>query len=78
MSDNNDLDTNRSYIIKRTLGGGSNGCVFLVECDDNQYAMKRIYTNPTSDKSYLRRQLHELNILCFNDCKYLLQSRDVV
>ena len=78
MSDNNELDMNRPYTIKRTLGGGSYGCVFLVECDDKQYAMKRIYTNPTSDQSYLRRQLHELNILCFNRCKYLLQSRDVV
>ena len=78
MSEPSELDTNRPYTIKRTLGGGSYGCVFLVEWENTQYAMKRIYMNTTSDQPYLRRQLHELNILCFNRCKYLLQSRDVV
>jgi len=78
--DTTDFDKPCPYTVKRTLGGGSYGCVFLVEHTDpaQMYAMKRIYMNTSQTEAQLRRQLHELNILSFNRCDYLLQSKDVV
>ena len=68
-----------TYIIKDNLGSGSYGSVFIVEKRDNlkTYAMKRINTSQLKNVNDYRRQVHEMNILFFNKCPYLLHATDV-
>ena len=68
-----------TYIIKGNLGSGSFGSVFIVEKKDNNqsFAMKRINTSQLMHSNDYRRQMHEMNILFFNKCPYLLHGLDV-
>ena len=68
-----------TYNIKGNLGSGSYGTVYIVEKKDcNQsYAMKRINTSNLMHTNDYRRQMHEMNILFFNKCPYLLHGLDV-
>lgn len=68
-----------TYNIKGNLGSGSYGSVYIVEKkDSNQlYAMKRINTSQLIHLNDYRRQMHEMNILFFNKCPYLLHGSDV-
>ena len=68
-----------TYNIKGNLGSGSYGSVFIVEKKDNNqsFAMKRINTSQLMGSNDYRRQMHEMNILFFNKCPYLLHGLDV-
>jgi serine/threonine protein kinase len=68
-----------TYTIKGNLGSGSYGSVFIVEKKDSNesYAMKRINTSQLLHVNDYRRQMHEMNILFFNQCHYLLHGSDV-
>jgi serine/threonine protein kinase len=68
-----------TYTIKGNLGSGSYGSVYIVEKKDTNesYAMKRINTSQLMHSNDYRRQMHEMNILFFNNCPYLLHARDV-
>jgi len=68
-----------TYNIKGNLGSGSYGSVYIVEKKDTNesYAMKRINTSQLMYANDYRRQMHEMNILFFNKCPYLLHGLDV-
>ena len=71
--------TENTYNIKGNLGSGSYGSVYIVEKKDNnqKYALKRINTSQLRHTNEYRRQMHEMNILFFNRCPYLLHALDV-
>jgi len=71
--------TENTYNIKGNLGSGSYGSVYIIEKKDtNQtYALKRINTSQLRHTNDYRRQMHEMNILFFNKCPYLLHALDV-
>lgn len=68
-----------TYNIKGNLGSGSYGSVYIIEKKDNNetYALKRINTSQIMNTNDYRRQMHEMNILFFNKCPYLLHGLDV-
>jgi len=68
-----------TYTILKRIGIGSYGTVFLIRTtsSNNYYALKRIYINELYHKGDVRRQLHEINILFFNKCPYLLNGIDI-
>jgi serine/threonine protein kinase len=68
-----------TYNIKGNLGSGSYGSVYIVEKKDTtqKYALKRINTSQLRHTNEYRRQMHEMNILFFNKCPYLLHALDV-
>jgi len=71
--------TENTYNIKGNLGVGSYGSVYIVEKKDTtqKYALKRINTSQLRNADEYRRQMHEMNILFFNRCPYLLHALDV-
>ena len=68
-----------SYKIKKQIGNGSFGSVFLAEDskDGSLYALKKISQSYMKSREDYRRQVHELNILFFNRCPYLLHGLDI-
>jgi serine/threonine protein kinase len=62
-------------IIKK-ISSGSFGIVYLIKYNNDYAALKRINLNDLHNDDY-RRQLHELNILFFNDSPYLLKGLDI-
>jgi len=67
-----------TYIKIRPLGSGSYGRVYLVETIDGcKYAMKSIDAYHLRKSDDLRRHIHEINILSFNNSKYLLKLNDI-
>jgi len=68
-----------TYTILKRIGIGSYGTVFLIRSTltNNFYALKKIYINELYHKGDVRRQLHEINILFFNKCPYLLNGIDI-
>jgi NIMA (never in mitosis gene a)-related kinase len=68
-----------TYTILKRIGSGSYGTVFLIQStqNDKYYALKRINLDYLSYGSDIRRQLHEINILFFNHCPYLLKGIDI-
>jgi NIMA (never in mitosis gene a)-related kinase len=68
-----------NYSILKRIGTGSYGTVFLIQSTNNHkyYALKSINLDYVSLNSDLRRQLHEINILFFNNCPYLLKGIDI-
>ena len=68
-----------TYIILKRIGTGSYGTVFLIQSTENNkyYALKRINLDYLSYSGDIRRQLHEINILFFNHCPYLLKGIDI-
>lgn len=73
------LNSTGKYTIKKKLGSGSFGCVFLItnNIDGFQYAMKRLETRNVRTRDDYRRLTHEMNILYFNRCPYLLHALDI-
>jgi serine/threonine protein kinase len=71
--------TENTYNIKGNLGAGSYGSVYIIEKKDTtqKYALKRINTSQLRNADEYRRQIHEMNILFFNKCPYLLHGLDV-
>ena len=68
-----------NYTILKRIGIGSYGTVFLIRSTitNNFYALKKIYIDELYHKGDMRRQLHEINILFFNKCPYLLSGIDI-
>ena len=68
-----------TYTILKRIGTGSYGTVFLIQSTENNkyYALKRINLDYLSYSGDIRRQLHEINILFFNHCPYLLKGLDI-
>ena len=68
-----------TYTILKRIGTGSYGTVFLIQSTQNNkyYALKRINLDYLSYGGDIRRQLHEINILFFNHCPYLLKGIDM-
>ena len=67
-----------TYTILKRIGTGSYGTVFLIQSSDNKYyALKSINLDYVNLYSDIRRQLHEINILFFNNCPYLLKGIDI-
>jgi len=68
-----------TYAILKRIGIGSYGTVFLIRSTitNNFYALKKIYIDELYYKGDIRRQLHEINILFFNKCPYLLNGIDI-
>ena len=68
-----------TYTILKRIGIGSYGTVFLIRSTitNNLYALKKIYIDELYHKGDIRRQLHEINILFFNKCLYLLNGIDI-
>jgi len=66
-----------NFKIIKKIGSGSFGTVFLIQTSDEKYfALKRIKLNDLNNDDY-RRQLHEINILFFNNCPCLLKGIDI-
>ena len=66
-----------NFKIIKKIGSGSFGTVFLIQTSNEKYfALKRINLNDLNHDDY-RRQLHEINILFFNDCPCLLKGIDI-
>jgi NIMA (never in mitosis gene a)-related kinase len=67
-----------TYTILKRIGTGSFGTVFLIQSTENNkyYALKSINLDYTNFGD-IRRQLHEINILFFNHCPYLLKGIDI-
>ena len=68
-----------TYAILKRIGAGSYGTVFLIQSTitNKFYALKRIYIDELYNKGDIRRQLHEINILFFNNCPYLLKGINI-
>lgn len=67
-----------TYIKIRPVGSGSYGRVYLVETIDGiKYAMKSIDAFHLRKADDLRRHIHEINILSFNNSQYLLKLNDI-
>jgi len=68
-----------TYTIKKIIGSGSYGSVYhaLSLKDNNEVAIKKIDMHYLKRRDEYRRQVHELNILFFNHCSYLLHSYDL-
>lgn len=68
-----------NYTILKRIGTGSYGTVFLIQSTNNYkyYALKSINLDYVCLNSDIRRQLHEINILFFNHCPYLLKGIDI-
>ncbi len=65
------------FKIIKTIGSGSFGTVYLVQNDSlNNFALKRINLNELAHNDF-RRQLHEISVLFFNKCPYLLKGLDI-
>lgn len=65
------------FKIIKTIGSGSFGTVYLVQNDSlNNFALKRINLNELTHNDF-RRQLHEIYVLFFNKCPYLLKGLDI-
>jgi serine/threonine protein kinase len=68
-----------TYTILKRIGTGSYGTVFLIQSTENNkyYALKSINLDYANFNGDIRRQLHEINILFFNHCPYLLKGIDI-
>ena len=67
-----------TYIKIRPIGSGSYGRVCLVETvEGNKYAMKSVDSYHLRKPDDLRRHIHEINILSFNNSQYLLKLHDI-
>ena len=67
-----------TYIKIRPIGSGSYGQVYLVETNEgNKYAMKSVDSFHLRKPDDLRRHIHEINILSFNNSQYLLKLKDI-
>ena len=67
-----------TYIKIRPIGSGSYGQVYLVETNEgNKYAMKSVDSYHLRKPNDLRRHIHEINILSFNNSQYLLKLNDI-
>ena len=67
-----------TYIKIRPVGSGSYGQVCLVETNEGKkYAMKSVDAYHLRKPDDLRRHIHEINILSFNNSQYLLKLNDI-
>ena len=65
-----------NFNIIKKISSGSFGIVYLIKYNNDYAALKRINLNDLHYDDY-RRQLHELNILFFNNSPYLLKGLDI-
>jgi serine/threonine protein kinase len=65
-----------NFNIIKKISSGSFGIVYLIKYNNDYAALKRINLNDLNYDDY-RRQLHELNILFFNNSPYLLKGLDI-
>ena len=65
-----------NFNIIKKISSGSFGIVYLIKYNNDYAALKRINLNDLHYDDY-RRQLHELNILFFNESPYLLKGLDI-
>jgi len=65
-----------NFNIIKKISSGSFGIVYLIKYNNDYAALKRINLNDLHYNDY-RRQLHELNILFYNNSPYLLKGLDI-
>jgi NIMA (never in mitosis gene a)-related kinase len=65
-----------NFNIIKKISSGSFGIVYLIKYNNDYAALKRINLNDLNYDDY-RRQLHELNILFYNNSPYLLKGLDI-
>jgi len=65
-----------NFNIIKKISSGSFGIVYLIKYNNDYAALKQINLNDLHYSDY-KRQLHELNILFFNDSPHLLKGLDM-
>jgi serine/threonine protein kinase len=65
-----------NFNIIKKISSGSFGIVYLIKYNNDYAALKRINLNDLHNNDF-RRQLHELNILFYNNSPHLLKGLDL-
>ena len=65
-----------NFNIIKKISSGSFGIVYLIKYNNDYAALKRINLNDLHYNDF-KRQLHELNILFFNESPHLLKGLDL-